>query len=101
MVARSRGDSIPTCLELIFPRTFEKLIAYSLWFDFPSSILLPILAVPRPKGVSMAFRFDQLTLKSQEAVQKAQGLARDRGHQRIEPMHLLAALLDPEQAVVR
>jgi ATP-dependent Clp protease ATP-binding subunit ClpB len=49
----------------------------------------------------MAFRFDQLTLKSQEAVQQAQSLARDRGHQRIEPMHLLAALLDPEQQVVR
>src|SRR6516165_8461003 len=49
----------------------------------------------------MAFRFDQLTLKSQEAVQKAQALARERGHQRLEPMHLLAALLDPEQTVVR
>src|ERR1700761_9215818 len=49
----------------------------------------------------MAFRFDKLTIKSQEAVQKAQELARDRGHQRIEPMHLLAALLDPEQQVVR
>ena len=49
----------------------------------------------------MAFRFDQLTLKSQEAVQEAQSLARDRGHQRLEPMHLLAALLDPEQQVVR
>ena len=43
----------------------------------------------------------QLTLKSQEAVQKAQALARERGHQRLEPMHLLAALLDPDQAVVR
>lgn len=49
----------------------------------------------------MAFRFDRLTLKSQEAVQGAQALARDRGHQRIEPMHLLAALLDPEQQVIR
>src|SRR5208337_3126450 len=49
----------------------------------------------------MAFRFDRLTLKSQEAVQAAQALARDRSHQRIEPMHLLAALLDPEQQVVR
>ena len=49
----------------------------------------------------MAFRFDKLTLKSQEAVQRAQDLATDRGHQRLEPMHLLAALLDPEQAVVR
>ena len=49
----------------------------------------------------MAFRFDKLTHRSQEAVQKAQELARDRGHQRLEPMHLLAALLDPDQAVVR
>jgi len=49
----------------------------------------------------MAFRFDRLTLKSQEAVQQAQELARDRGHQRLEPMHLLAALLDPDQAVIR
>src|SRR5689334_17257717 len=48
----------------------------------------------------MAFRFDQLTLKSQEAVQKAQDLAKERGHQRLEPMHLLAAMLDPEQTVV-
>ncbi len=49
----------------------------------------------------MAFRFDQLTLKSQEAVQQAQSLARDRGHQRLEPLHLLAALLHPDQQVVR
>ncbi len=50
----------------------------------------------RSKG--MAFRFDQLTLKSQEAVQQAQSLAQERGHQRLEPMHLLAALLAPRPA---
>ena len=49
----------------------------------------------------MAFRFEKLTHRSQEAVQKAQDLARDRGHQRLEPMHLLAALLDPDQSVIR
>ncbi len=49
----------------------------------------------------MAFRFDKLTLKSQEAVQGAQNLARDRGHQRLEPMHLLASLLSPDQQVIR
>src|SRR5947209_16673230 len=49
----------------------------------------------------MAFRFEQLTQKSQEAVQRAQALARERGHQRLEPLHLLAALLDPDQRVVR
>ena len=49
----------------------------------------------------MAFRFDKLTLKSQEALQGASTLARDRSHQRLEPMHLLAALLDPDQQVAR
>ena len=49
----------------------------------------------------MAFRFEKLTLKSQEAVQKAQAVAQERGHQRLMPMHLLAALLDPDQTVVR
>jgi ATP-dependent Clp protease ATP-binding subunit ClpB len=49
----------------------------------------------------MAFKFEKLTLKSQEAVQRAQEIARERGHQRLEPMHLLVALLDPEQTVVR
>ncbi len=48
----------------------------------------------------MAFRFDQLTLKSQEAVQEAQKLAQERGHPRLEPMHLLVALLHPDQQVV-
>ena len=48
----------------------------------------------------MAWRFEKLTIKSQEAVQNAQGIARDRGHQRLEPMHLLVALLDPDQTVV-
>jgi ATP-dependent Clp protease ATP-binding subunit ClpB len=49
----------------------------------------------------MAFRFERLTLKSQEAVQGAQRIAQERGHQRLEPMHLLAALLDPDQSVIR
>src|SRR5271155_5890024 len=49
----------------------------------------------------MAFRSEQLTLKSQEAVQKAQTLAQERGHPRLEAMHLLVALLHPEQQVVR
>ncbi len=49
----------------------------------------------------MAFRMDRLTLKSQEAVRRAGELARDRGHQRLEPMHLLASLLEPDQTVVR
>src|SRR5262249_23630575 len=58
--------------------------------------------VAYPRGEAfMAFQFDKLTLKSQEAVRKAQTMAQEWGNPRLEPMHLLAALLDPEQAVVR
>ncbi|HEY2155598.1 MAG TPA: Clp protease N-terminal domain-containing protein [Isosphaeraceae bacterium] len=49
----------------------------------------------------MPFRPEKLTLKSQEAVQTAQELASNRGHQRVEPMHLLAALLDSNEPVIR
>jgi ATP-dependent Clp protease ATP-binding subunit ClpB len=46
----------------------------------------------------MAFRFDKLTVKSQEAVQRAQAIADDRGHPEMEPLHLHAALVaDPER----
>ena len=49
----------------------------------------------------MAFRFDKLTVKSQEAVQRAQSLAEDAHQQQIQPLHLLKALLEEEQGVVR
>ena len=38
-------------------------------------------------------RFDKLTIKSQEALQEAQGQCSARGHQTLEPSHLLVALL--------
>ncbi len=49
----------------------------------------------------MAFRFDKLTLKAQEAVQQAQELATDAGNSQLEPLHLLAALLGEQEGVVR
>lgn len=49
----------------------------------------------------MAFRFDKLTVKAQEAVQAAQHLAQQHGNPQLLPLHLLAALLDEEQGVVR
>ena len=49
----------------------------------------------------MAFRLDKLTVKSQEAVQRAQSLAAEKGHPEIDPLHLLAALLDEEDGVAR
>jgi ATP-dependent Clp protease ATP-binding subunit ClpB len=46
-------------------------------------------------------QFDKFTLKSQEALQAAQSIAEQNGHQEINPEHLLKALLDqPEGAVV-
>jgi len=44
--------------------------------------------------------YDKLTHKSQEAVQAAAGLARDRHHTEVAPVHLLAALLGQADGVV-
>jgi ATP-dependent Clp protease ATP-binding subunit ClpB len=49
----------------------------------------------------MPFSFDKLTVKSQEALRQAQALAEASSHQKIDPMHLLAALTDPDQTVSR
>ena len=49
----------------------------------------------------MSIRFDKLTVKAQEAVQRAQQLAEDRSHQQLLAVHLLRALLDEQQGVVR
>ena len=49
----------------------------------------------------MAFRFDKLTVKAQEAIQRAEQIAQDRSHQQLMPLHLLGALLREEQGIVR
>jgi len=38
-------------------------------------------------------RLDRFTINAQEALQEAQGRAQGRSHQRLEPEHLLLALL--------
>jgi ATP-dependent Clp protease ATP-binding subunit ClpB len=45
-------------------------------------------------------RLDKFTVKAQEAVQAAQSLADQRGHQTLEPEHLLLALLQQREGVV-
>jgi len=45
-------------------------------------------------------KLDKFTQKSQEAIFKAQEIARDYNHQNIEPAHLLLALLRQDQGVV-
>ncbi len=49
----------------------------------------------------MAFGFDKLTIKAQEAVQRGQELAADAGNPQFEPLHLLSALLSEPEGVVR
>jgi ATP-dependent Clp protease ATP-binding subunit ClpB len=49
----------------------------------------------------MAFRFDKLTVKAQEALQRALSIAQDHGNQQVQPLHLLSALLHEDQGVVR
>jgi len=46
-------------------------------------------------------RLDQFTFKSQEAVQAAQKLAEGMGHQAIEVEHLVVALLEQEEGILR
>jgi len=46
-------------------------------------------------------RFDRFTVKAQEAVQRAQQMAQSQQHQGMEGLHLLAALLEQREGVVR
>ena len=48
----------------------------------------------------MALRPDRLTIKSQEALQAAQDIARERGQQELTPEHLLLALVRQKDGVV-
>ncbi|MBO1222920.1 MAG: ATP-dependent chaperone ClpB [Candidatus Scalindua sediminis] len=45
-------------------------------------------------------RLDKFTIKSQEVIQEAQQLAATKGHQQIDPLHLLVCLLKQQQGVV-
>jgi ATP-dependent Clp protease ATP-binding subunit ClpB len=45
-------------------------------------------------------RWDQLTVMSQEAIQKAQARAEEMGHQEVRPEHLLASFLAQDENIV-
>ena len=45
-------------------------------------------------------RWDQFTVMSQEAIQKAQGRAEEMGHQEIRPEHLLGSFLAQDENIV-
>ncbi len=46
-------------------------------------------------------RFDRFTIRGQEAVQEAVGLAEKNQHQQVEPEHLLATMLEQKEGVVK
>src|SRR5258707_5362357 len=48
----------------------------------------------------MAMKWERLTVKSQEAVQAAQGHAAENGNPEVLPLHLMAALLEDREGVV-
>ncbi len=45
-------------------------------------------------------QLDKFTLKSQEAIQAAQGLAQSGGNQELQPEHLVKAILEQPEGVV-
>ena len=49
----------------------------------------------------MAIKWDKFTVKSQEALQVAQGMAAENGNPEVLPLHLMAALLEDKEGVVR
>src|ERR1700735_1401868 len=48
----------------------------------------------------MAIKWDKFTVKSQEAIQGAQGYAAENGNPEVLPVHLMAALLEDREGVV-
>ena len=51
-------------------------------------------------SLSMAIKWDKLTVKSQEAMQAAAGMAAENGNPEVLPLHLMAALLEDKEGVV-
>jgi ATP-dependent Clp protease ATP-binding subunit ClpB len=48
----------------------------------------------------MAIRWDKLTVKTQEAVQRANDIASEHGNPELQPVHILAALLEDNEGIV-
>jgi ATP-dependent Clp protease ATP-binding subunit ClpB len=48
----------------------------------------------------MAIRWDKLTVKAQEAMQRANDLASERGNPELQPVHILAALMEDAEGIV-
>src|SRR5713226_7275509 len=51
--------------------------------------------------MTMAIRWEKLTVKAQEAVQRGNDLASEHGNPELLPLHLLAALLEDKEGIVQ
>src|SRR5947209_551729 len=49
----------------------------------------------------MSIRWDKFTVKAQEAVQRANELASEHGNPELQPLHVLASLLEDKEGIVR
>ena len=47
----------------------------------------------------MAINYNKFTIKAQEAMQEASGIAANYSNQQIEPEHLLAALIQNNESI--
>src|SRR5882672_11714743 len=50
--------------------------------------------------LTMAIRWEKLTVKAQEAVQRGNDLASEHGNPELLPLHLLAALLEDKEGII-
>jgi len=48
----------------------------------------------------MAIRWEKLTVKAQEAVQRGNDLASEHGNPELLPLHVLAALLEDKEGII-
>jgi ATP-dependent Clp protease ATP-binding subunit ClpB len=67
-------------------------------FDYP--IFLATDHWPLTTEVDMAIRWDKLTVKAQEALQRANELASEHGNSELLPMHILTALAEDREGIV-
>src|SRR5271157_1420303 len=48
----------------------------------------------------MAIRFDKLTVKASEAIQRSNEIAAEHGNPELQPLHILAALIEDKEGIV-
>ncbi len=79
----------------------HSLLAFGTHVAVPLDSCLLSLLVPALRKSHMVFRPEKLTVKAQEAVQRAQSLAEEAGQRQLVPLHLLQSLIAEPEGVPR